>query len=61
MIDLEGIATDAVHLTRYSNAGFIIILIINLKEVNADKNVDKVIPISINIKRKLKTALHFKS
>ena len=32
---LEGTATDAVHLTRYSNAA----VIINLKEANADKNV----------------------
>ena len=56
-LNLEGIATDAVHLTRYSNAAVI--------NPNVDKNVDTVsidklklkvidtVIISINIKRKL--------
>ena len=42
--NLEGTATDAVHLDRHRNAGSII----NPINLNADKNVEKV---SINNKR----------
>ena len=47
--NLEGTATDAVHLTRYSNAA----VIISINPFNKLRVIDNEVSIDNNVKRKL--------